>query len=334
MTPAQRVGQLLMVATPAQGSTSSGRAFLARYDIGNVILVGASSAGVDATATSVRPVRAATTQAGVAPYVAVDQEGGMVQHLTGPGFSTVPSALHQGQLPTTTLRSDWKGWAGQLRKAGLTMDLAPVADVVPASVGRKNQPIGRYDREYGYTTSVVSPHAVAALRGIGDAHVTGAVKHFPGLGRASGNTDVNAGVTDPTTRSDPYLQPFRSAINSGAQFVMVSTAIYPHIDGTTVAAFSHLVVTTMLRHDLGFDGVIVSDSLVARSVASYSYADRAVRALDAGIDVLLVTTTAPVAAMVSAITERMKTHGDFAAVVKTAVMRVLTAKARAGLIRS
>src|SRR5581483_2655326 len=113
---------------------------------------------------------------------------------------------------------------------------------------------------------------------------------------------------------------------------MVSTAIYPRIDPGTVAAFSHLITTEMLRHDLGFTGLIVSDSLQTDAVRAYSYATRAIRALDAGVDVLLLTNTKPVRAMTSAIRGRMRGDAAFAAVVKKAVMRVLTAKATAGLI--
>jgi beta-N-acetylhexosaminidase len=115
---------------------------------------------------------------------------------------------------------------------------------------------------------------------------------------------------------------------------MVSTAIYPRIDRTTVGAFSHLIVTTMLRHQLGFNGVIISDSLTAVSVRNFSYGSRAVRALDAGVDILLVTDNTPVPAMTSAIANRVRTSPAFASVVRTAVLRVLTAKAAAGLIRS
>jgi beta-N-acetylhexosaminidase len=294
--------------------------------------VGASSAGVAGVASVVRTVRPAATEAGVLPYVAVDQEGGYVQHLKGAGFSTMPTALRQGRLATTTLRADWKVWAGQLRRAGVDLDLAPVADVVPSSVGTRNQPIGRWYREYGYTPAVVGPHVVAVVRGIGDAGVVATVKHFPGLGRATGNTDTTARVTDPTTRHDPYLAPFRSAIVAGAPLVMVSTAIYPHIDPGVIGAFSHLIVTTMLRHDLGFGGVIVSDDLLAKSVSAYSYGTRAVRALDAGVDILLITSPAALGDMTATIARRMRSNSAFASVVKTAVMRVLVAKARAGLV--
>ena len=332
MTTAQRIGQLIMAAVPSTGSSSALRSYLAQYHVGNVILIGQTTAGVSNVATVVAPVRRTTTQAKVLPYVAVDQEGGLVQHLKGTGFSTMPTALQQGQIDTTTLRGKWRRWGNQLQRAGINLDLAPVADIVPASIGTANKPIGQYYREYGHTRTVVGPHVAAAVHGIHDAGIGSTVKHFPGLGRATGNTDTMAGVTDPTFRHGSYIKPFARAINAGAPVVMVSTAIYPNIAPNRIGAFSHLIVTTMLRHDLGFGGLIISDSLTAKSVSHFGFGTRAIRSLKAGVDVLLVTDNTPIKAMTSAIASRMKTDTAFRSVVKAAVMHVLTAKARAGLI--
>src|SRR4051794_489633 len=146
MTPAQRVGQLIMAMVPSTGSSKRLRTMLAAHHVGNVVLIGQSSAGTAGVSTVVGRVRRVTTQAAVRPYVAVDQEGGFVQHLKGTGFSSIPTALRQGRIATTTLRSDWKRWGTQLKAAGINLDLAPVADVVPSSVATANQPIGRYYR--------------------------------------------------------------------------------------------------------------------------------------------------------------------------------------------
>jgi beta-N-acetylhexosaminidase len=332
LSAAQRIGQLLMVGVPDTGSPRKTLALLRRQSIGNVILINQSAAGVDGVAALVARVRRATTQGGVSPYVAVDQEGGEVQHLKGPGFATIPTAVRQGQLATSTLRAKWDRWGRQLRRAGVNLDLAPVGDVVPASVGTANKPIGQYYREYGSRPGQVSSHVAAVVHGLRDVGVGSTAKHFPGLGRATGNTDSTAGVTDPTTSTDGYLAPYKRAISVHVPVVMVSTAIYPNIDPGRIGAFSHRIVTEMLRDQLGFAGLIVSDSLNARSVDGYAAGDRAILALDAGVDLVLVTKRAQVAAMTAAIADRMSGDADFARVVRTAVMRVLQAKASAGLI--
>jgi len=321
-----------MAMVPSTGSSSALRTKLVKYHVGNVVLIGQSFAGTSGVASVVGPVRRATTEARVLPYVAVDQEGGYVQHLKGTGFGRIPTALQQGRIARTTLRADWGRWGRQLRRAAINLDLAPVGDIVPSRIGTANQPIGRFYREYGHTSTVATPHVAAVVRGIHDAGIGATVKHFPGLGRATGNTDFTAGVTDPTRRDDPLLAPYRRAVTAGVPAVMVSTAIYPNIAPHTIGAFSHLIVTTMLRHDLGFTGVIVSDSLTTTSVQRFTYGGRAIRSLRAGVDILLVTDNAAIGPMKSAIRARMRSSAAFAGRVKSAVMRVLNAKARAGLL--
>ena len=87
-------------------------------------------------------------------------------------------------------------------------------------------------------------------------------KHFPGLGHVTANTDTTSGVKDTvTTRTSADLAPFRSAITAGARIVMVSSAVYTKIDAARPAVFSPTVINGMIRHDLGFSGVVISDDL-------------------------------------------------------------------------
>jgi hypothetical protein len=158
-------------------------------------------------------------------------------------------------------------------------------------------------------------------------------KHFPGLGRATGNTDVTAGVTDPTTRTDPFLAPFRAAAQAGIPFMMVSSATYPAIDPKHIAAFSSTVIGTVLRGDLAFTGVVMSDSMAgAVAVQSVPPAQRALRFFRAGGDLLLVGGASPVPAMVAAVRSAALADPTFARRVSQSALRVLTAKAAMGLV--
>ncbi|MDD0859353.1 glycoside hydrolase family 3 N-terminal domain-containing protein [Arthrobacter alpinus] len=106
-----------------------------------------------------------------------------------------------------------------------------------------NLPIGYYEREYGYTPQTVSSHGNAFAAGMRQAAIVPTVKHFPGLGRVTLNTDTSANVHDTTTtRTDPYLQPFRDAINQGVRVVMVSSAYYDRIDSSNIAPFSRTIM--------------------------------------------------------------------------------------------
>lgn len=331
LTPRQRIGQLFMPGVTTAGVPASERRALARSAIGNAYLREASTAPVGTIAARTRRIDQMATYARVRPFIGTDQEGGLVQRLTGRGFSRMPTALSQGRLRSTRLEALARRWGRQLSRAGVTMDLAPVADVVPARGARRNQPIGRYQREYGHTPVRAGRHVAAFTRGLGDAGVAATLKHFPGLGRASGNTDDTGRVTDPTGPRDPYLRSFEHGIDAGAEFVMVSSAIYPHIDRRNRACFSPTVMG-ILRDRLGFTGVIVSDSFGAAALGGTRLGERAVRFFRAGGTMILDSAPTHVAAMARAVRERMRTHPRFRTRIRAAVLTVLETKAVHGLI--
>jgi beta-N-acetylhexosaminidase len=332
MTEAQRIGQLFMVGTPAASVDPATRAQIRRFHVGNVMLTGRSLAGTRSPARVAEALQARTTGAAtrhVRLLVATDQEGGAVQVLQGAGFAEMPSGLVQGGLSPQRLRTRAGTWATQLRRAGVNMNLAPVLDTVPsAEAARRNPPIGFYDREFGFTPDVVSRHGLAFARGMRDRGVVPTVKHFPGLGRVHANPDVSRGVTDRVTvRHDAYLAPFRAAIDDGVPAVMMSTAYYSRLDARNPAAFSHFVIGTMLRQDLDFRGVVVSDDLGnARQVAHWSPGARAVKFLDAGGDLVLTVRPQTLPAMYRAVRQRATDHPAFRALVHGAALRVLRLK--------
>jgi beta-N-acetylhexosaminidase len=332
MSLRQRVGQLFMVGTPATGASSAALREISERHVGNVMLTGRSHRGVRATerVTSALQSRATRKATGrVRLFVATDQEGGYVQVLHGPGFSEIPTALRQGHWGPVRLRERAATWAHQLRRAGMNLDLAPVVDTVPsAQAARHNPPIGFYDREFGFTTRRVARHGVALVKGMADGHVATSAKHFPGLGRVHANTDTASGVTDRvTTRHDAYLAPFAATIRAGVRFVMMSTAYYRRLDARRPAAFSPYVIGTMLRGDLGFDGVVVSDDLGnARQVSRWRPGQRAVKFIRAGGDLVLTVNPSVLPDMYDAVLRHAKTSRSFRGKVDRAVLRILLAK--------
>jgi beta-N-acetylhexosaminidase len=332
MTEAQRVGQLLMVDCPSTAVASATVTAITNYHVGSVILDGNSSLSVSQTRSITNSLqRYAPSSAKL--FISTDQEGGLVRRMRGYGFSAIPSAVTQGTYPTATLQADAKKWGSQLRAAGINLDLAPVLDTVPpGSTG--NPPIGDLYREYGRYPSHVASSGTAVARGLAAAGVDATGKHFPGLGRVAGNTDTTSGVQDTvTTRNDAYLQPFASAVNAGLAFMMMSTAIYTRIDARSPAAFSATIVTGMVRGDLGFRGVIISDDLgSARQVSGYSVGTRAVDFINAGGDIVLTVNAAQAATMTAALLARTKLYGTFKNKVDAAALAVLTAKQARGLL--
>jgi len=337
MSSAQRIGQLFMVGTPATSLSSATVTAIGTYHVGNVVLTGRSTAGaapIRALTARLDRLATSTSTAGVPLWISTDQEGGYVQVLQGSGFSRMPTALTMGTWSTTTLTSAARTWGGQLRRSGVDMNLGPVLDTVPAATASTNMPIGHWQREFGYTPSVVTASGGAFLSGERSADLAMTAKHFPGLGYVTGNTDTTAGVKDyVTTTTSASIAPFRSAVANGVPVVMVSSAVYTKIDGSLPAVFSSTVVTGLLRTSLGFRGVVMSDDLGnAKAVAAWSAGDRAVRFLGAGGDEVLTVNASTIPAMVTAVTARAAADSVFRSKVAAAVMRVLTAKAAQGLL--
>lgn len=332
MTLPQRVGQLFMVGTPATQADPATRGQIGRYHVGNVMLTGRSYGGTATPARVAAAMQALTSRtatAGAGLLVATDQEGGAVQVLRGPGISEIPSALEQGGWSAPQLREAAGRWARQLRAAGVNMNLAPVLDTVPSPAAAPgNAPIGFYGRQYGYSVRQVTRKGGAFARGMAAEGVVPVVKHFPGLGRVRANTDTSAGVTDQLTgRDDDYLRPFRAAITDGVRFVMMSSALYPRLDARNPAVFSPTVIGDVLRRDLDFDGVVISDDLgAAAQVARWPAGARATKFIGAGGDMVLTVSPAPLPDMYDAVLTRARSRPAFRAKVNQAALRVLEVK--------
>jgi beta-N-acetylhexosaminidase len=215
----------------------------------------------------------------------------------------------------------------------VNLNFAPVMDVVPPGFDSQNQPIGVLQREYGHDPSTVGSHGTAFLNGMRQAGVAVTLKHFPGLGRVTGNTDFTTATDTATTANDPYLQSFKQGIDAGAEFTMVAIATYTRIDPTHLAAFSPVVIGQMLRGTLGFKGVVVSDDLGATvAVASIPAGDRALQFLAAGGDFIISKTADATHAMAAAIRARVGADPTVSARVDDAVLRILQAKQAAALL--
>jgi len=333
LTPAEQVGQLLMVAVSSAGPSGTDRDVLAESRAGSVILLGNSTAGAAAAEDVVTEVRDSTRRPRrIRTLLAVDQEGGQVQRLRGPGFTDIPAAEQQAERSDARLARDAEGWGSELAAVGIDANLAPVADVVPTDLGSGNAPIGALRRGYGSDPETVAAKASAFVRGMDRAGVATAVKHFPGLGRVRGNTDYARRVFDrQTSRDGAQVAAFRTVIEAGVDMVMVSSAYYQQIDPERRAAFSPVVLTDLLRGDLGFSGVVISDDLAAAAMADVQPARRALRFLAAGGDLMIVGDPGLVPAMTGAVRREMERDPVFADRVARSVARVLALKARRGL---
>ncbi len=336
MSDDQRVGQLFLLGLAGNQLGPDEIHAIQAEHVGSVWFVEQSNVGVAGIRSVTDAVQAQASTASTAQvrfFVAANQEGGVIQALHGPGFSEIPSATVQGTFAVQALESDAATWGSQLRAAGVNLNFAPVMDVVPPGGDAQNQPIGALNREYGHDPTTVGTHGAVFLRGLHQAGIGATIKHFPGLGRVQGNTDVTAGVVDTvTTANDPYLQSFGQGIAAGADLVMMALATYTRIDPNRLAAFSP-IVTHLLRGTFGFRGVIVSDDLGATAaVADIPPATRANNFLDAGGDLIISKTAAATDAMIVGLQARVRADPTFRTRVMQSARRILAVKARWGLL--
>lgn len=180
---------------------------------GAVILLGNRTSGL--AAVHRRPSSCKMPPPGGIPLlIATDQEGGLVQKLSGPGFAiTIPAATEQAQLDNTDAGS-WQRWGRELRNAGVNWNLAPVADVVPADQVANNAAIGQLDRGYGSDPEVVGQKVAEVIGGLSDSRGQ-QQKHFPGLGRVNENIDFAAGHDRVSQLDDADLASFQGRVQRG-----------------------------------------------------------------------------------------------------------------------
>jgi beta-N-acetylhexosaminidase len=332
MTLRQLVGQVMLVGTPiADPAAVSG--LVLTYEFGGVFLSGRTQASAAQLRSGISALKASAPHA-AGLLIALDQEGGRVQTVQGPDFPPIPSAGAQGALTDADLRTQTQAWAQRLVDIGVTLDLAPVADTVPASLGAGNPPIGALDRSYGSDPAAVAADVATVVGALQSEGVYSTLKHFPGLGRVTQNTDTSAGAVDTeATPQDPFLEPFRAGIKAGAGAVMVSLASYPNLDPQAIAAFSAPVVTGLLRQQLGFTGLIVSDDLGnAVAVRNVPVGERAVRFIDAGGDVALTVASSTAAPMFEGLLAAANGSAAFRAKLTAAATRVVRTKYAVGLL--
>lgn len=252
--------------------------------VGGVILFG-SSAPADLGNRLERLFRKAP--GGVTPVVMTDEEGGAVQRMSNL-VGSMPSARHMARTMTVRhVRRLARRVATRMHGAHVTMNLAPVLDLDDRPGPSATNPDGT--RSFSIDPAVARAYGLAFARGMRAGGVTPVVKHFPGLGYATTNTDSGPAWTRPwSVLKHQGLRPFRAAVRAGLPAVMVANARVPGLTRLP-ATLSFRAVRGVLRHDLGFHGLVMTDSLSAGAIrgAGFSVPAATVRALRVGADMVL-----------------------------------------------
>jgi beta-N-acetylhexosaminidase len=245
--------------------------------MGGVLLLGNGWLTRTTAATVTAELERAACTRGEPLLVAVDQEGGLVRRLAWAPPTEAPDEMTSASVA----QSQAAGAAEALRSVGIDVDFAPVVD----TPGSTSSFLG--SRAFSRSRTWNAQMARAFVDGLQGNGIAAAAKHFPGLGLASGNTDHGRIVIRAAAwKLHRGLLPFQSAVRAGVQLVMVSTAVYPRLDGSKKpAAFSSTIINGLLRKQLGFKGVTVTDSLTAPAADRIPHT--ASRAMLAGSDLLV-----------------------------------------------
>ncbi len=322
----EKVGQMVMVSAPAVFLNDSSvemqrlQSLVRVYGVGGVALLHGTVLGAAATANHLQSI------ARVPLLIAADLEHGLaMRYARGTDF---PSAMAFGATWDPELAYE----AGRItsqeaRAVGVEMNFAPVADV---NTNPENPVINT--RSYGGDATLVSEMVAAFVRGTDDGGMLSTVKHFPGHGSTREDSHLVLPVVtrDRRTIDSLDLAPFRAAIASGCQAVMVGHIAVPSIDPSELpSTLSENIVTGVLRHEMDFQGLVISDAMGMGGVRVVPPDRAAVMAVKAGVDMLLLTTDEYL--VLRAIRDAVHDGEISEARIDSSVRRILTAKERLGL---
>jgi beta-N-acetylhexosaminidase len=285
----REIGQLLIGSLPGTTITPEIRSLAKEFSLGGVILFSRNIEAPEQVAELARDAQALASELPL--WVSVDQEGGRVARLKEP-FTRWPPMATLGRSGDVNLAARFgAALAAELKAVGITLDYAPVLDI---HTNPKNPVIG--DRALAEDADSVARLGAAIIRALQENGVAACGKHFPG----HGDTSVDSHLALPLVEHPPdrirrvECVPFREAIRTGVAFIMTAHVLVPSLDEEKPATLSPRIVRGMLRDELGYDGVILSDDLEMKAIAAaYRVPDAAVEAIAAGCDALLVCSGQP-----------------------------------------
>ena len=319
---AQLVGQKLVVTMQGTTPTASLLARVRRGEVGGVIVHGfnfRTSVGLRRITRSLRAAAAAGGRPKL--LISVDQEGGEVKTVRW-----APPSLAPAQMGSRA-RDQGRRTGAALRALGINVDLAPVADVP----GSRASAVYRQGRTWSFDAEKTALQAGDFALGLGAGHAVATMKHFPGLGLALRDTDrALVRIRVPRSRLAPGLVPFRRGIRQAVPVIMLSNAIYDAYDPVNAAGWSRAIASTLLRHELGFSGVSMTDSLDgAAHVRGIPPNGLAIGAANAGTDLILLTGSEAATRSVFTSLLRAAQSGRIGRVtLETSYARILRLKAR------
>ena len=298
MTVEDKVAQLFVITpealTDSSGVTLAGETTKAAIDkipVGGIIYMGDNLQSADQVKEMLSNTNSYSIErTGLSMLLCVDEEGGTVARVAGSGRFDVTNVGNMCDIGSDGTVQDARE-AGEtmgdyLSELGFNVDFAPVADVLT----NQENSIVKY-RSFGSDVDTVSDMSIAVAEGLKSKGIEATYKHFPGHGATAGDTHLGAAFTTKTKEElmEEELVPFQNAIDNGARIIMVSHISVPNITGhDTPASLSSDMIDGMLRTDMGFDGIVITDAMEMGAISSkYASDEAAVMAIQAGADMIL-----------------------------------------------
>lgn len=281
----RRFGQLFIMAFDGLQPQPEVLEFFSVFNIGGVILFADNYASPEQLRKLTRGLQQSIGANGFPVFIATDHEGGRVQRFRD-GFTRIPAMSKLGSGSDHKTERIHRRIASELKSVGVNVNLAPVADLCT-----EEQPGAIGDRSFGTDPMMVSAHVRAAITGLQEEGVVACVKHFPGHGFTKQDSHrelpIITRTKDELDTND--LQPFRAAIDEGVASVMTAHAVYPRAgDPKWPASLSSFWVRDILRGQMKFDGLVITDAIEMKSLSTQWSAETCgYQALMAGTDVLL-----------------------------------------------
>ncbi len=284
LTSREKIGQLFMVGFMGTAVTPDLASFLKEYKPGGVILFSRNLESIEQIVELTNDLQRYSPKSPL--LISIDQEGGRVSRLPK-GFTIFPPCELLGRCNSTELAyAAATTIAKELKAVGINMNMAPVLDV---NSNPDNPVIG--DRAFGSTPDVVSELALVTVAGLQDNKVVACGKHFPGHGDTNADSHKVLPVVEASRERLETVEfpPFRRAAAAGVATMMTAHVLYKALDDRLPATLSPAIITHLLRDEMKYDGVVLTDDLEMHAIVDhYGPADAAVRAFLAGCDVLLI----------------------------------------------
>ncbi len=335
MTLEEQIYQMFIVApeqlTGVSVQTQAGsttQAALEKYPVGGIVFFAANLQTRSQVSTMISNMQSYSE---IGLFIAVDEEGGTVARIgnnSSLGTTSFPNMKTIGNSGDTS-KAYHVGYTigSEIAQLGFNLDFAPVADV---DSNPDNPVIG--NRAFSSDASVAASMVSAAVKGFRDSGTLCTLKHFPGHGDTA--TDSHAGYTELDKSLDELWEvefvPFQSGISAGADFVMVGHISVPQVTGNDVPASLSGTMIGILRDDLGFNGLVITDSMQMEAITDrYTSGEAAVKAIQAGVDIILMP--ADLQAAVAGVKAAVKAGTISEERIEESVLRILEAKIEAGI---